>query len=87
MAGLISRTIRTESDKAPALASYCLLPIVQSFTGGTGVKVETRDMSLAGRFIANFPENLTEEQRIPDLLSQRGERSLVPDDTIIDALQ
>jgi isocitrate dehydrogenase len=65
--------IWTEIDEAPALATYSLLPIVQAFTKGTGVSVETRDISLAGRVIANFPESLTESQRIPDYLAQLGE--------------
>ena len=59
--------IWTEIDEAPALATHSLLPIVQAFTKGTGVSVEKRDISLAGRIIANFPEQLTEAQRIPGL--------------------
>ncbi len=65
--------IWTQIDEAPALATYSLLPIVQAFTKGTGVSVETRDISLAGRIIANFPEGLTPEQKIPDFLGQLGE--------------
>ena len=75
--------IWTEIDEAPALATYSLLPIVQAFTKGTGVAVETRDISLAGRIIANFPEVLTEAQRIPDFLAQLGELSLTPEANII----
>ena len=75
--------IWTEIDEAPALATYSLLPIVQAFTKGTGVSVETRDISLAGRIIANFPEQLTEAQRIPDYLSQLGELTLKPEANII----
>jgi isocitrate dehydrogenase len=75
--------IWTEIDEAPALASYSLLPIVQAFTKGTGIAVESRDISLAGRIIANFPDNLTEAQRIPDHLSQLGELTLKPDANII----
>jgi len=67
------KIIWTEIDEAPALATYSLLPIIQAFTKGTGVAVETRDISLAGRIIANFPEYLTESQRIPDYLTQLGE--------------
>src|SRR5512140_3291895 len=78
-----SKIIWTEIDEAPALATYSLLPIVQAFTKGTGVSVETRDISLAGRIIANFPENLTPEQRIPDFLAQLGELSKKPDANII----
>jgi isocitrate dehydrogenase len=75
--------IWTEIDEAPALATYSLLPIVQAFTKGTGVSVETRDISLGGRIIANFPEKLTEAQRIPDYLSQLGELTLRPEANII----
>ena len=67
------KIIWTEIDEAPALATYSLLPIIQAFTKGTGVAVETRDISLAGRILANFPEYLTESQRIPDFLTQLGE--------------
>jgi len=75
--------IWTEIDEAPALATYSLLPIVQAFTKGTGVSVEKRDISLAGRIIANFPEELTEAQRVPDWLSQLGELTLKPEANII----
>ena len=75
--------IWTEIDEAPALATYSLLPIVQAFTKGTGVAVETRDISLAGRIIATFPEVLTEAQRIPDFLAQLGELSLSAEANII----
>ncbi|MBC8404038.1 MAG: NADP-dependent isocitrate dehydrogenase [Planctomycetes bacterium] len=59
-------------DEAPALATHSLLPILQAFTHGTGVEVETADISLAGRILANFPDALTEEQRIPDELARLG---------------
>jgi isocitrate dehydrogenase len=78
-----STIIWTEIDEAPALATYSLLPIVQAFTKGTGVSVETRDISLAGRIISNFPENLTPEQKIPDFLAQLGELSKKPEANII----
>jgi isocitrate dehydrogenase len=78
-----STIIWTEIDEAPALATYSLLPIVQAFTKGTGVSVETRDISLSGRIIANFPDNLTPEQRIPDYLGQLGELSKKPEANII----
>ena len=78
-----SKIIWTEIDEAPALATYSLLPIVQAFTKGTGVEVETRDISLSGRIIANFPEQLTEAQRIPDYLAQLGALSKTPDANII----
>lgn len=75
--------IWSKIDEAPELASYCLLPIVQSYTKGTAVNVEARDISLAGRIIATFPERLTEQQRIPDYLSQLGELVKQPDANII----
>ena len=75
--------IWTKIDEAPALATYSFLPIVQAYTKGTGVSVETRDISLAGRIIANFPEKLTEKQRIPDYLAQLGELALKPEANII----
>ncbi|MCX6156238.1 MAG: NADP-dependent isocitrate dehydrogenase [Candidatus Kapabacteria bacterium] len=67
------KIIWTKIDEAPELASYGLLPIVQAFTKGTGISVEARDISLAGRIIANFPDKLTEEQKIPDFLAQLGD--------------
>ncbi|MBI5419888.1 MAG: NADP-dependent isocitrate dehydrogenase [Deltaproteobacteria bacterium] len=75
--------IWTKIDEAPMLATYSLLPIIQAFTKGTGVVVETRDISLAGRIIANFPENLTASQRIPDYLAQLGELTQKPEANII----
>lgn len=75
--------IWTEIDEAPALATYSLLPVIQAFTKGTGISVETRDISLSGRIIANFPDYLTEKQRIPDFLAQLGELSLKPEANII----
>src|SRR5512145_3217453 len=77
------KIIWTEIDEAPALATYSLLPIVQAFTKGTGVEVETSDISLAGRILANFPENLTEKQKIADNLTQLGELTLKPEANII----
>ena len=77
------KIIWTKIDEAPELASYSLLPIVQKFTKDCGISVETRDISLAGRIIANFPENLTEEQKIPDYLSQLGELVKTPEANII----
>ena len=78
-----STIIWSEIDEAPALATYALLPIVQKFLKGSGVKVETRDISLSGRIIANFPENLTEAQKIPDFLAQLGELTQDPTANII----
>ena len=73
----------TKIDEAPALASYSLLPIVQSFTKGSGIEIEVKDISLAGRIIANFPENLSEEQKLPDYLSELGDLTQSPDANII----
>ncbi|MDG6777865.1 NADP-dependent isocitrate dehydrogenase [Thiomicrorhabdus sp. zzn3] len=78
-----AKIIYTLTDEAPALATYSLLPIIQSFTGVADVKVETRDISLAGRIIANFPEYLSEEQRIGDALSELGELAKTPEANII----
>ena len=80
---MTSKIIWTQIDEAPALATYSLLPIVKAFTKGTGVDVETRDISVAGRIIANFPENLTPEQKIPDFLAQLGELAKKPEANII----
>ena len=73
----------TKVDEAPALATYSLLPIIQTYLKGSGISVETRDISLAGRIIANFPENLTEDQRIPDELAYLGELAKTPEGNII----
>ncbi len=78
-----AKIIYTMVDEAPALATYSLLPIVQAFTKAAGVSVETRDISLAGRIIANFPENLTESQQIGDDLTELGELTLRPEANII----
>ena len=77
------KIIWTKIDEAPAMATYCLLPVVKAFTKGTGIDVETRDISLAGRIIANFPDKLTEEQKIPDYLTQLGELAKTPEANII----
>ena len=75
--------IYTITDEAPALATYSLLPIVQRFAKAANVNVETRDISLAGRIIANFPDKLTEEQKQSDALSELGELAKTPDANII----
>ncbi|MBI5885559.1 MAG: NADP-dependent isocitrate dehydrogenase [Deltaproteobacteria bacterium] len=77
------KIVYTAVDEAPALATYSLLPIVKAFTGAAGIAVETRDISLAGRIIANFPENLSEKQRIPDELTALGELAKTPEANII----
>jgi len=79
----MAKIIWSEIDEAPALATYALLPIVQKFLKGSGVSVETRDISLSGRIIANFPENLTEDQKVEDYLTQLGELSQTPEANII----
>ena len=78
-----AKIIWSKIDEAPALATYSLLPIVQTFCGAAGVAVETRDISLAGRIIATFPENLTPEQRIADELAALGELTQKPEANII----
>lgn len=65
--------IFTQTDEAPALATYSLLPIIRAFTDAVGIEVETRDISLAGRILAAFPERLTQEQRVADALAELGE--------------
>ncbi len=67
------KIIWSKIDEAPALATYSLLPIVNAFTKAAGVVVETRDISVAGRIIANFPENLTDAQKMPDFLAELGD--------------
>lgn len=77
------KIIWTKIDEAPALATYSLLPIVNAYAKGTGIEVETKDISLAGRIIANFPENLKEEQKIPDYLNELGKIAKTPEANII----
>ena len=64
-----SKIIWTKTDEAPLLATYSLLPIVRAYTGGSGIDIETRDISLVGRIIANFPDKLMGDQKIPDELA------------------
>jgi len=78
-----AKIIYTETDEAPRLATYSLLPIIQAFAKAVGVSVETRDISLAGRIIANFPEYLNENQRIGDALQELGELAKTPEANII----
>ena len=78
-----SRIIYTETDEAPALATYSLLPIVKAFTQSAGITVETRDISLAGRILAAFPEYLKPEQKHSDDLAELGELAKTPNANII----
>ncbi|MDO3695094.1 NADP-dependent isocitrate dehydrogenase [Wenyingzhuangia sp. chi5] len=78
-----SKIIYTLTDEAPALATYSLLPIIKAFTSKAGIEVETRDISLAGRILANFPEFLTDDQKISDALAELGELAKTPEANII----
>ncbi|HCD51748.1 MAG TPA: NADP-dependent isocitrate dehydrogenase [Balneolaceae bacterium] len=77
------KIIYTYTDEAPALATHSLLPIIEAFTKAAGVKVETRDISLSGRVIANFSDYLTEDQKQNDALAELGELAKQPDANII----
>jgi len=78
-----AKIIYTITDEAPALATYSFLPIVKAFTRTADIVVETRDISLAGRILANFPENLSDDQRQNDTLAELGELAKTPDANII----
>lgn len=78
-----STIIYTHTDEAPALATYSFLPVIEAYASTAGVGVETRDISLAGRILAQFPEYLTEEQRVPDALAELGELAKTPQANII----
>ncbi|MGW1011569.1 NADP-dependent isocitrate dehydrogenase [Streptomyces termitum] len=78
-----STIIYTHTDEAPALATYSFLPVIQAYASTAGVTVETRDISLAGRIIANFPDFLEEGQRIGDALTELGELAKTPEANII----
>ena len=75
--------IYTKTDEAPALATYSLLPIVQAFANTAGIAIETRDISLSGRIVANFPDYLTPEQQIGDALTELGELAKLPEANIV----
>jgi len=75
--------IYTKTDEAPALATQSFLPIVEAFTKPAGVSVETRDISLAGRILANFPDKLTDDQKVGDALAELGQLALTPEANII----
>src|SRR3569832_1716226 len=78
-----TKILWTKTDEAPALATYSFLPIVNAFTKAAGVAVELRDISLAGRIVAAFPENLTAAQKQSDHLSELGELAKTPEANII----
>src|SRR5690554_6422785 len=75
--------IYTKTDEAPLLATYSFLPIVSAFTTPAGIKIEPRDISLAGRILAKFPEYLNEDQRVPDDLKILGDLAKTPEANII----
>src|SRR3954471_7381551 len=77
------KVIYTYTDEAPALATHSLLPILRAFAGRAGVEIELRDISLAGRILAQFPDRLTDEQRVPDALAELGELAQTPEANII----
>ncbi|CAM5666292.1 NADP-dependent isocitrate dehydrogenase [Streptomyces antimycoticus] len=78
-----STIIYTHTDEAPALATYSFLPVIEAYASTAGVTVESRDISLAGRIIAQFPEHLEEGQRIPDALTELGDLAKTPEANII----
>jgi isocitrate dehydrogenase len=80
---MTAKIIYTHTDEAPALATYSLLPIIEAYAGVAGVEIETRDISLAGRIIAAFPERLTADQQVGDALAELGELALTPEANII----
>ena len=73
----------TKVDEAPGLATFSLLPIVEAFVAAAGVTMKLKDISLTGRIIANFPEKLTQEQRVGDELAELGKLTLQPEANII----
>ena len=79
----MSKIIYTKVDESPASATYSLLPVIRAFTANANIDIESRDISLAGRIIANFPDNLSDEQKIPDHLSQLGALTQDPATNII----
>ncbi|MDB4344358.1 NADP-dependent isocitrate dehydrogenase [bacterium] len=79
----MAKIIYTKTDEAPALATQSFLPIIKAFTGPSGIEIETKDISLGGRIIANFPENLTEDQKQSDALAELGILAKSPEANII----
>lgn len=78
-----AKIIYTNTDEAPALATQSFLPIVKAFTGSAGIVVETKDISLSGRILANFPDYLSDDQKIADALAELGELAKKPEANII----
>jgi len=78
-----STIVYTLTDEAPLLATSSLLPIIRTFTAPAGVNVVTSDISVAGRILGQFPDYLTEEQRVPDTLTELGKLTLRPEANII----
>ena len=79
----MAKIIYTHTDEAPLLATYSFLPVIQAYAGTAGVEIETRDISLAGRILATFPERLTDAQRVGDALAELGELAQTPEANII----
>src|SRR3954466_1396874 len=77
------KVIYTYTDEAPALATHSFLPVIRAFAGQAGVDVELRDISLAGRILAQFPDRLTDAQRVPDALAELGELAKTPAANVI----
>lgn len=83
MAAAKSKIIYTLTDEAPFLATCAFLPVIRTFTEPAGIAVETADISVAARVLAEFPEYLKEEQRVPNTLAELGKKTLEPDANII----
>ena len=83
MSDAMTRIVYTQTDEAPALATHSLLPVIRAFAGAAGVEVELRDISLAGRILAQFPDQLDESQRVADALAELGELATTPAANII----
>ncbi len=78
-----SKIIYTHTDEAPLLATYSFLPIIQAYAAKAGVEVETRDISLAGRILANFADRLPEDQQVSDDLAELGDLAKTPEANIV----
>ena len=79
----MSKIYYTKTDEAPALATQSFLPIVEAFTKKANIEIELKDISLAGRILANFPENLSDDQKMSDALTELGELAKTPGANII----